>query len=40
MRIGEAIGLDRSDVVVPERLLTVRNGKNGGPARLRFTPRR
>ena len=29
MRIGEAIGLDRSDVVVPERLLTVRNGKNG-----------
>lgn len=29
MRIGEVIGLDRSDVVLPERSLTVRHGKNG-----------
>ena len=29
MRIGEVIGLDRGDVVLPERSLTVRNGKNG-----------
>jgi integrase/recombinase XerD len=29
MRIGEVIGLDRCDVVLPERSLTVRHGKNG-----------
>jgi integrase/recombinase XerD len=29
MRIGEVIGLDRDDVMRPERLLTVRHGKNG-----------
>ena len=29
MRIGEVIGLDRSDVVLPERSVTVRHGKNG-----------
>jgi integrase len=29
MRIGEVIGLDRGDVVLPERNLTVRHGKNG-----------
>jgi integrase len=29
MRIGEAIGMDRGDVVLPELLLTIRHGKNG-----------
>ena len=29
MRIGEVIGLDRSDVVLPAQSLTVRHGKNG-----------
>ncbi len=29
MRIGEVIGLDRSDVALAERLLTVHHGKNG-----------
>lgn len=29
MRIGEVIGMDRGDVVLPELLLTVRHGKNG-----------
>ncbi|MGE5764298.1 MAG: tyrosine-type recombinase/integrase [Mycobacterium leprae] len=29
MRIGEVIGLDRGDVLLPERSSTVRHGKNG-----------
>ena len=29
MRIGEVIGLDRGDVVLSERSLTIRHGKNG-----------
>ena len=35
MRIGEVIGLDRGDVVLSERSLTIRHGKNDVLAKLR-----
>jgi integrase len=38
MRIGEVIGLDRGDVVLPARLLTVRHGKNGRSRQVALHP--
>lgn len=40
MRVSEACGLDRSDVELPERRLTVGHATNGRSREIRITPAR